>query len=179
MDFFGSSKLLSEICPTLPQHFKSNISPIEPFPQGAKQQTNKRDGAILVACQMKQHKLCQFKNSWVLHEQFSCYFVWFCFVTSFFCCCCCSTSGSKPGGGLSMEHEQNAQTSLGLAEVYTCRNNLLLLHNQCVMCVGVSNFDKFISMISVGLHVFWESSICLTFFLFCVYQLMHTKTGNS
>lgn len=63
MDFIGSSKLLSEICPTVLQCLKSNISPIDPFPQGAKQQTNKRDSAILEACQLKQHKLCQFKNS--------------------------------------------------------------------------------------------------------------------
>lgn len=41
MDFIGSSKLLSEICPTLLQCFKSNISTIDSFPQGAKHQTNK------------------------------------------------------------------------------------------------------------------------------------------
>lgn len=36
-------------------------------------------------------------------------------------------------GGLSMEHEQNGKTSLGLTEVCTSRNNLLSLHNQCLI----------------------------------------------
>lgn len=51
-------------------------------------------------------------------------------------------------GGLSMEHEQNGKISLGLTEVYTCRNNLLSLHNQCLI------LTNFMSTISVGLNVY-------------------------